>query len=203
MLARDAAIYEHYRTNFAEQQHNPIERDMSMLDLSSSSDENDDDEGAVVGEEKTDDKDIYGTAINTLLTLNNTNDLDKKASIIERSVLIAIRAYKQSNLLSNPSKQVSYEALNRILEHVVSECYLRDQTFTLHLNLAFVIMILMKRAASIDSVQSVAKYIGNLCKTMDENARRSTMSSRNPSVSNQSSTQATTDAASTTLEETK
>lgn len=77
---------------------------MSMLDLSSSSDENSDDEDAVAGEEKTDDKDIYGTAIDTLLTLNKTNDLDKKAGIIERSVLIAIRAYKQSNLLSNPSK---------------------------------------------------------------------------------------------------
>ena len=77
---------------------------MSMLDLSSSSDENSDDEDAVAGEEKTDDKDIYGTAIDTLLTLNKTNNLDKKAGIIERSVLIAIRAYKQSNLLSNPSK---------------------------------------------------------------------------------------------------
>ena len=125
---------------------------MSMLDLSSSSDENSGDEDAVAGEEKTDDKDIYGTAIDTLLTLNKTNDLDKKAGIIERSVLIAIRAYKQSNLLSNPSKQVSPEALNRILEHVVSECYLRDETFTLHLNLAFVLMILMKRAASPNSI---------------------------------------------------
>ena len=123
-----------------------------MLDLSSSSDEDNDDEDAVAGEEKTDDKDIYGTAIDTLLTLNKTNDLDKKAGIIERSVLIAIRAYKQSNLLSNPSKQVSPEALNRILEHVVSECYLRDETFTLHLNLAFVLMILMKRAASPNSI---------------------------------------------------
>ena len=66
---------------------------MSMLDLSSSSDDNDD-EGVLAGEDKTDDKDIYGTAINTLLTLNKTNDLDKKAGIIERSVLIAIRAYK-------------------------------------------------------------------------------------------------------------
>ena len=94
MLVRDAAILEHYRTNFAEQQVNPIERDMSMLDLSSSSDEDNDDEGAVEGQDKTDDKDIYGTAINTLLTLNKTNDLDKKATIIERSVLIAIRAYK-------------------------------------------------------------------------------------------------------------
>lgn len=175
---------------------------MSMLDLSSSSDENND-EGEIIGGEKTDDKDIYGTAIDTLLTLNQTNDLDKKASIIERSVLIAIRAYKQSNLLSNPSKQVSPEALNRILEHVVSECYLRDETFTLHLNLAFVIMILMKRAESPNSVQSVAKYIGNLCKTMDANARASTMSSCSPSANNQSSTQATTDAASTSLEETK
>ena len=152
MLERDAAILEHFRTKFAEQQENPIERDMSMLDLSSSSDENSDDEDAVAGEEKTDDKDIYGTAIDTLLTLNKTNDLDKKAGIIERSVLIAIRAYKQSNLLSNPSKQVSPEALNRILEHVVSECYLRDETFTLHLNLAFVLMILMKRAASPNSI---------------------------------------------------
>ena len=66
---------------------------MSMLDLSSSSDENND-EGEIIGGEKTDDKDIYGTAINNLLTLNKTNDLDKKAAIIERSVLIAIRAYK-------------------------------------------------------------------------------------------------------------
>ena len=94
MLERDASILQHFRTNFAEQQQNPIERDMSMLDISSSSDENNDDEGAVTGQDRTDDKDIYGTAINNLLTLNKTNDLDKKAAIIERSVLIAIRAYK-------------------------------------------------------------------------------------------------------------
>ena len=42
---------------------------MSMLDLSSSSDEGND-EGEIIGGEKTDDKDIYGTAIDTLLTLN-------------------------------------------------------------------------------------------------------------------------------------
>ena len=58
--------------------------------------------------------------------------------------MTAIRAYKQSNVLLQPSKELSPATLNRILAHIVGECYLRDETFSLHLNLSFVVMILAK-----------------------------------------------------------
>ena len=55
---------------------------------------------------------------------------------------MAIRAYKQSKLLTEPAKNVNQEVLNSILDHVIGECYMRDSSFSLHLNIAFVIMIL-------------------------------------------------------------
>ena len=68
---------------------------------------------------------------------------------------------------------MSQETLNRILNHLIGECYRRDEKFTLHLNLAFIIMILNKSQAGPSSIQSVSKYLGNLCKTIDEEAAQS------------------------------
>lgn len=36
---------------------------------------------------------IYEPAIETLMTINTTNHLEKKAAIVEKSILTAIRAY--------------------------------------------------------------------------------------------------------------
>ena len=46
---------------------------------------------------------------------------------------------------------MSAEALNRILEHVIGSCYLRDSKFSLHLNLVFVVVILTKENQSCSS----------------------------------------------------
>jgi len=90
---------------------------------------------------------------------------------VERSIFTAMRAYKQSTLLSQPKKIVSPEALNRILEHVVGQCYIRDPHFSLHLNLTFMVMILTRRSASPSGIQSVSKYLGTICKAIDETGR--------------------------------
>jgi len=44
-------------------------------------------------------EDIYEMAIQSMLTINETNSLEQMTETIERSILTAIRAYKQSNLL--------------------------------------------------------------------------------------------------------
>lgn len=143
---------------------------MDYLDLSSSSDDEDYEVDsallapAQIGLEK--EAHIYGTAVETLLTLNDTNHVERKAQIVERSVLTAIRAYKQSNLITQP-KNVSPETLNKILELVVSECYRRDESFSLHLNLVFAVIILGKSCSSSTAgIQSMAKYLSGVTKAI-------------------------------------
>lgn len=116
-----------------------VETDMDALDLSS------DDEDEQSLEDSSLSRDIYRIAINIMLTINETIHIEEKAAIVERSILTAMRAYKQSNMVEKPRQNVSSEALNRIIKHVVGECYLRDPDFTLHLNLTFMVMILTRR----------------------------------------------------------
>ena len=66
---------------------------------------------------------------------------------------MAVRAYERSNLLSRQQKtSMSSDTLNRILNYVIGECYKSDDSFSLHLNLTFIIMILNKSQAGPPSI---------------------------------------------------
>lgn len=163
MLERDSLIREYFRSSEVVQA-SAIERDMDLLDLSSSEDEEEESKDT-----KKEDTLIYGMAIQTLLSINQTNHMQQKAEIIEKSVLMAVRAYERSNLLSRQQKtSMSSDTLNRILNYVIGECYKSDDSFSLHLNLTFIIMILNKSQAGPPSIQSVSQYLGNLCQTIND-----------------------------------
>ena len=54
----------------------------------------------------------------------------------------------QSSVLEQSKQdQLPEETLDGIIRHVVGECYLRDHSFSLHLNLTFMLMIHTNRAA--------------------------------------------------------
>jgi len=76
--------------------------------------------------------------------------------------MMAVRAYKQSNMSSLGSKKVPPEALNRIIEHLVCTCYTCDPKFSLHLNLVFIAVVMTKLNSSILSMN---KYLGHLVKS--------------------------------------
>ena len=116
---------------------NLIENDMDLLDLSDS-------EGSVMDlEEAKEEQDIYSSAVQIMLTITETSCLEHMAAAIERSILTAIRAYNQSNMLTQ-SKKMSAEALNRILEHVIGACYVANQGFCLHMTIVFLLVLLSK-----------------------------------------------------------
>jgi len=103
-----------------------------------------------------------------MLSIAETNCLEQMAATIERSILTAIRAYNQSNMLAQKCA-VNAEALNRIFEHVVGACYLRNPKFSLHLNLVFIVVILTKESQSCSSqIKSVSKYLGQLLKKITD-----------------------------------
>mmetsp|Transcript_29597 Transcript_29597/g.39359 ORF Transcript_29597/g.39359 Transcript_29597/m.39359 type:complete len:135 (-) Transcript_29597:119-523(-) len=131
-------IRAHFNQNKNARQ-NLIENDMDLLDLSDSDESNMDAEVAM------EENDIYATAIQIMLTITETSCLERMAAAIERSILTAIRAYNQSNMLSAAAKKMSAEALNRILEHVVGACYVRNPNFSLHLTLVFLVVIFTSR----------------------------------------------------------
>ena len=178
MLDKDEQIRSYFRKRrLNSSSSRPIESDLSLLNLSDSSDDEEEESKMGVGSAanpflhsstKGLDDDIYESSIQTMLSLNKTNHLEQKWIIISRSILDAIRSYKQSNLLGQPgnSRGISQGALTSILEHVISACYLRDSEFSLHLNLVFLMMILQKHVVQISGLQSVCRYLGNLSKTI-------------------------------------
>lgn len=85
-----------------------IQNDMDLLDLSDSESDAEDGDGLIK-----ESGDSYEVAIQTLLTIGSYNSFVKKAEIIERSILMAMRAYKQTmSFTSNgTSKEVSAEVL--------------------------------------------------------------------------------------------
>ena len=83
---------------------------MALLNLSDSSD--DEEESKIASDSALNviesfEEDIYGSSIETLLSLNSTNHLEQKVAIIDRSILMAIKSYQRSNLISHPSKSIS------------------------------------------------------------------------------------------------
>ena len=142
---------------------------MALLNLSDSSD--DEEESKIASDSALNviesfEEDIYGSSIETLLSLNSTNHLEQKVAIIDRSILTAIKSYQRSNLISHPSKSISPSQLSQILEHVISSCYLKDKKFSLHLNIVFIMMNLQSPLSQESGLQRVCQYLSQLYKTL-------------------------------------
>ena len=136
LLEQDRMLRAYFMQNKNAKQ-NLIENDMDLLDLSDS-------EGSVMDlEEAKEEQDIYSSAIQIMLSITETSCLEHMAAAIERSILTAIRAYNQSNMLAQ-SKKISAEALNRILEHVIGACYVAHPGFCLHMTMVFLLVLLSK-----------------------------------------------------------
>ena len=109
-------------------------------------------------------------AIDIMLKINQTSNLDRKKETLELSVLTAMKAFKQSNLLQNPKGELPPTKLDNILDHVVGECYLRDENFSLHLNLTFMLMIYTKNSGSeaqkFSCLKSVARFLAEIEKSI-------------------------------------
>ena len=64
---------------------------------------------------------------------------------------------------------MSQVALDRILEHVVGQCYLRDPNISLYLNLTFMLMVLTRRSngSTNSGLNQICKYFGTLCRKLE------------------------------------
>ena len=86
LMVRDTLLRNYFIKRGKAKLGSAIQTDMDLLDLSDSE-----------GEESADDAingDVFDVAIKTLLTISWTNSLQEKAQIIERSILMAMRAHK-------------------------------------------------------------------------------------------------------------
>lgn len=61
---------------------------------------------------------------------------------------------------------MSEASINFILEYVVGECYLREKTFSLHLNLVFIVIMLSHNGQNLVGVCTAAKFLSDFIKKL-------------------------------------
>ena len=91
--------------------------------------------------------DLYQAAIETLIQVNYTDDVELKALTVERSIKIAVESYEASNLFQPVSEEpsnISPDNLTKLIKYLLHECYKREPDFTLYMDLVYVCMILQK-----------------------------------------------------------